>query len=635
MERRLTAFLLPMLMVGLLMFFLNPGQPKAAPPPEDPDAVALQSAAPSQPLAQGAGQDPTPPQNAQAPAAAAAPAPDSPEFVTREFGAPGEPGSVWVKFDRRNASVVELRLLDEPADRAAAAKPAAEREIEESYALVAPVQRGLWSMTLEESRPNDPRLGVDLFSYWEARDLGEGAGIAFSLADPATGLVLEKVYRHTPDWRGLEIEVTLRADGDRPADATKRLPSGAELRLNMGGLCLVNPSTEHVLGQNPAIAIGRRVDRDTGQAFVEVQRPGSAADEPVAYRSGSTRVDFAGTTNRFFGAFLVPVEDGEPAALWQVKMEQWPRAGREALEHHAPGSVPVALYRFKLPVPEPGLSSAALFRLYCGPKSSGVFGENPAYERFDAVMDTDLTAPCFCEVPGARSMSRFLLWLLRQLHSVIGNWGWAIVVMTFLVRGAIVPLNFRMQKAMRKYGAKVSRLKPQMDSIKERNKNNPKAMQMELAAFQREHKLIPPLGGCLPLLITIPVFLGLFTALRVAYELRLQPFAFWILDLSQPDQLIELGWAWMPYFNLLPIIMVGLWLALQSMTPMPTDPQQRQVMQIMRFMPLMFGVMLYNYASGLMLYMICSSLFGLIENKVTKRILGPPPQMGAATMPTF
>jgi len=141
--------------------------------------------------------------------------------------------------------------------------------------------------------------------------------------------------------------------------------------------------------------------------------------------------------------------------------------------------------------------------------------------------------------------------------------------------------------------------------------------------LRRGQKSPPPIGGCLPMFVTIPVFIGLFTALRISYDLRQQPFMFYIDDLSQPDALFTLGFEWMPYFNLLPLLMVGLWWWLQSNTPLPTDPQQRQMMKIMRFMPLMFGVMLYSYASGLMVYMITSSLFALVEQRVTRKLLGP------------
>ena len=133
------------------------------------------------------------------------------------------------------------------------------------------------------------------------------------------------------------------------------------------------------------------------------------------------------------------------------------------------------------------------------------------------------------------------------------------------------------------------------------------------------------------------VWFGLFTALRVMYELRHQGFVGWIDDLSRPDQLIDLGFTLdlifiqISHFNLLPLLMVGLWLYLQMGTPLPTDPQQRQMMVMMRFMPIMMGVMLYNYASGLMVYMCTSSLWGIVEQKITKKVLGPPPQSDGMT----
>ncbi len=156
-------------------------------------------------------------------------------------------------------------------------------------------------------------------------------------------------------------------------------------------------------------------------------------------------------------------------------------------------------------------------------------------------------------------------------------------------------------------------------------------------AFQRENKMMPPIGGCLPMLLTIPIWIGLFTALRTSYDLRHQPFVLWIDDLSEPDRLIELGLPFVPYFNLLPLIMVGLWLYLQTRTPLPSDPQQRQVQKIMRFMPIMMGIMLYGYASGLMVYMVTSSLWAIVEMRITKKILGPisPEAAAAAPMPVI
>ncbi len=179
-------------------------------------------------------------------------------------------------------------------------------------------------------------------------------------------------------------------------------------------------------------------------------------------------------------------------------------------------------------------------------------------------------------------------------------------------------------------------LKPQLDALQKKYKNDPKKLQGEMMKFNREHKLMSqPLKGCLPLLLTMPIWIGLFTALRVMYELRNQPLFGWVDDLSRSDQLFELGIPYIQHFNLLPLLMVALWWMLQRGQPLPKDPQQRQMAVMMRFMPLMFGVLLYNYAAGLMVYMITSSLWGIVEQRITKRILGPvsPEAAQAAPMP--
>ena len=145
------------------------------------------------------------------------------------------------------------------------------------------------------------------------------------------------------------------------------------------------------------------------------------------------------------------------------------------------------------------------------------------------------------------SLAKVIVWLLKQFQSVVGNWGVAIIMLTLLVRVLLSPLNFNMQRTMRAHGTKMAELKPQLDEIQRQFKDDPKRLQMEMMKFNKEHKLISaPLKGCLPILITMPIWFGLFTALRVMYELRHQGFVGWIDDLSQPDRLFETGMAWAP-----------------------------------------------------------------------------------------
>jgi YidC/Oxa1 family membrane protein insertase len=122
----------------------------------------------------------------------------------------------------------------------------------------------------------------------------------------------------------------------------------------------------------------------------------------------------------------------------------------------------------------------------------------------------------------------------------------------------------------------------------------------------------------------MPIFIGLFSALRTSSDLRHQPFALWIDDLSRPDELMYLGWdvpiIGLEYLNLLPILMVVLWILQQRGMPQPTDEQQARMQKMMMFMPIMFGFLLYNYAAGLSLYMITSSGLGIFEQKVIKKV---------------
>jgi YidC/Oxa1 family membrane protein insertase len=131
----------------------------------------------------------------------------------------------------------------------------------------------------------------------------------------------------------------------------------------------------------------------------------------------------------------------------------------------------------------------------------------------------------------------------------------------------------------------------------------------------------------LPILLQFPVFIGLFAALRTSILLRHEPFILWVKDLSRPDALIDFGGPLVDFplisavtsLNVLPLVMVFLWVWHQRSMPKPTDPQQAQMMKMMTFMPIMFGIMLYNYAAGLSLYMITSSALGIFEQKVIKK----------------
>jgi YidC/Oxa1 family membrane protein insertase len=222
-------------------------------------------------------------------------------------------------------------------------------------------------------------------------------------------------------------------------------------------------------------------------------------------------------------------------------------------------------------------------------------------------------------------------WLLNVLHTVVRSWGLSIIVLTFLVRGALFPISRRQAYL----SIKMQELAPEMRKIQEKYKNDPQARGQAQMELYRRHK-VNPLGGCLPLVLQMPVFLGLYYCLQESIHFRLAPFL-WIQNLAAPDML----WRWGenipipiiseisnpdnqgaiyylgPYFNVLPVIAVVFMVMQQKMlTPPPQDEQQAFQQKIMKYMMVFFGIMFYKVAAGLCLYFIVSSLWGVTERKL-------------------
>ncbi len=206
-------------------------------------------------------------------------------------------------------------------------------------------------------------------------------------------------------------------------------------------------------------------------------------------------------------------------------------------------------------------------------------------------------------------MGRFLFTILQAIHRVVGNWGWAIVILTLLVKLVFYPLTRSSLQSMKQ----MQHLRPYLKDLQTKYKDNPQQMQKEIMNLYREYK-INPFSGCLPMLIQFPIFIGLFVALRNSIFLRGAPFALWIRDLSQPDQLFSLGGF---SVNLLPIIMAGTSFWQQKLTPQ--EPTQKSLTFLM---PVMFLFLFYNFSSGLLLYWVTMNLAGLAEQYLISRDTG-------------
>ena len=187
-----------------------------------------------------------------------------------------------------------------------------------------------------------------------------------------------------------------------------------------------------------------------------------------------------------------------------------------------------------------------------------------------------------------------LFWTLKFFYKYMGNYGWAIIFLTILVRVPFIPILHKSQQSMKK----MQKIQPLMAELKEKYKNDSVKMQKEMMQLYKKHK-VNPVGGCLPMFLQIPVFIALYNVLLKAIELRGAPFVLWITDLAAKD----------PYY-VLPIIMGITMVIQQKMTPTAMDPKQAKMMMLM---PIVFTFMFLQFAAGLVLYWLVNNILGIIQ----------------------
>lgn len=219
-------------------------------------------------------------------------------------------------------------------------------------------------------------------------------------------------------------------------------------------------------------------------------------------------------------------------------------------------------------------------------------------------------------------ISKILLWFLDIFYKLVHNYGIAIICLTILIKLCLFPMTRKQQISMQKYQSQMKVFQPELKKLQEKYKNDRNKLSQETMALYKKHNINPlPLGGCLPLLLQIPIFFGLYQALFYSVHLRQASFL-WITDLSQPDKLYHFG-SPLPYIgdylNLLPIIMTIVWVIQQKLMPKPDDPQMQQQQKMFSVMSIIFGFMFYHVASGLVLYWMIMNFLSIIEQTIIKR----------------
>lgn len=301
---------------------------------------------------------------------------------------------------------------------------------------------------------------------------------------------------------------------------------------------------------------------------------------PERERAFPAAVEWAGTDSHYFLNVMIPDVARDAIATWSATVP-----GKTVLVSL---SQPVALL--------PGTSVARQVQVYVGPKVP---------ERLQAVgaqLDRAIRYGWSWIAPVTRAFA----WMLGVSYSLIPNYGVAIILLTVLVRLVAAPLTYKQMESMKRLGT----MQPRMKELQEKHKDDRERQSQEMAKLMKETGW-NPLGGCLPMVLQIPVFIGLYYALQSSISLRHAPFMLWINDLSSPETLFMVPGLELP-IRVLPILMCISMVVQQKLTPTTSmDPTQQRMMLVM--MPLMFGFLFYTFPSGLVLYWFVSNLLAISQ----------------------
>jgi YidC/Oxa1 family membrane protein insertase len=460
---------------------------------------------------------------------------------------------------------------------------------------------------------------------WEVTSADERA-VSLKRTLPKLGLSVTKTYRleevpaeqaNDADYPayGLTLEVSIANVGDKAHSVAYRLdgPNG----LPTEGAWYAN-KVSRTWG---AAGLRDIVARFEGGATTMITCP-TIADKDFNTVWGKSPLDYIAVDAQYFASALIP-QKANPNDVWFAEVR--PRAV---------GAIPADKNNLKLTnvsftctsvVEELAPGGAPLehhFQIFAGPKKPTLLAQYVA-------PGTTVTLSDLVYYGWFGVVAKPMLALLHAFHAVVSNYGVAIIMLTVLVRGCMFPLSRKQAISSQK----MQLLQPEMKRINEKYKNEPDKKMKAQQQLYREHNF-NPLGGCLLAFVQLPIFVGLYRSLSVDVELRQAPLfgegIRWASNLAAPDMF----WDWSnlvpdfishgtgffalgPYLNILPLITIGLFIWQQKMfMPPPADEQAALQQKMMQYMMIFMGIMFFKVASGLCVYFIASSIWGIAERKL-------------------
>jgi len=391
--------------------------------------------------------------------------------------------------------------------------------------------------------------------------------IAFRLSNN-NGLQVDKVYRFAADSYAIGLDVQLSNNGDQPMKDSLVV-------------ALRNIFPDHKKSQafeGPSALINSRLEQIP---IDDIEKKGSL----------SGQIGWVALESRFFATSVIPLQDQAASVRLAV----------------LPGHVVEARYVEPEQTLDPKGRQKYEYQLFFGPKSMNAVRQagHELYRIVDFGTFDFLAKPC--------------LWLMNYLYAIIPNYGVAIIILTVLSKILLWPLGTKSYKSM----SQMKKLQPLIQELRSKYKDDRKKMNEEIMRLHRTYN-INPLGGCLPMLVQIPVFFALYRMLDQAIELRHAPFIWWINDLSAPDRLFRFDFS-IPFMEppygvpVLTLVMGATMFWQQKMTPPAGDPTQAKMMLLM---PVVFTFIFINFSAGLVLYWLVNNVLSIGQQYYTQKKFG-------------
>ncbi|HMS15738.1 MAG TPA: membrane protein insertase YidC, partial [Planctomycetota bacterium] len=469
--------------------------------------------------------------------------------------------------------------------------------------LISPSDQGLNSLRWEDTEHPEEAWGQAL---WNMERAADGRTVTFvrevDRGVPPNTIRIRKTKRislKTGDARYADVELLAEvlAENRKESGHFSLLLSGGVFQ-EVGGQSMTPPRSALYPFEEEVVVIAANAKASAEAYPEETLRTGRGKGERRLLDDGAR---FVADLSNYHGIFFLlrDFPSGLNASIHPlVPAKHWPE-GRRDFGEAGHRSCSIIQFRKSLESGKPSLFTGVL---YFGPVDAARIGQ---YLK-GAASEDELKAlgQVYNDQLGwARPVAHSVLWLLRKIHGLVGNWGWSIIILTIIVRALLFPINRKSQRAMLLQQESMNRLKPDLDKLKKKFEKDPKKLMEEQMKLYRHHKVsMVPLGGCLPIFLQIPVFFGLFAALRASIDLRQAPWL-WVQDLSQPDHLIRFassipnpmnfcagccgpgGAGDITGLHILPLLMTAAWVANSYFMPRPesSTPEQEQMRKMMMF----------------------------------------------------